>query len=62
MKKVWLLTTGDGSDGNEWRLESIHSSEVLALKAQILYNGPVMRGDGSSYMRESDVEEWDMEE
>ena len=34
MKEVYLLTSGDGEDGNEWRVLGIFSSQELAEKAK----------------------------
>lgn len=59
--KVFLLTTGDGSDGNEWGVESIHSTRELAEKAQARYSEPQIRYDGSAYVRESEIEEWEVD-
>lgn len=62
LSKVFLLTTGDGSDGNEWGVQSIHSTRELAEIAQAKYSEPQMRHDGSSYVRESEIEEWAIDE
>ena len=63
MKTVWLLTTGDGSDGNEWRLESIHSTKEGAVKAKAEYEKPRKRLDGSTFsFDDADIEEWDLED
>lgn len=59
---VYLLTTGDGTDGNEWTVISIHASAVSAAKAQIRYAGPIKRPDGSEYIRDANIEEWPVEE
>ena len=59
--KVFLLTTGDGSDGNEWSVISIHSSRELAETARDKYSEPQFRHDGSSYIRESEIEEWEID-
>jgi len=46
--KVFLLTTGDGSDGNKWGVQGIYSSRELAEIAQ-------------SDIRESKIEEWEVD-
>lgn len=56
--KVWLLTTGDGTDGNEWNVESVHLTKALAMLAQKKHSEPLYRSDGSSYSLSSDIEEW----
>ena len=56
--KVWLLTTGDGSDGNEWGVNSIHSTKELAEKAKKEFERPRSRGDGSTYTFDAEIEEW----
>lgn len=61
MKKVWLLTTGDGSDGNEWDVRGVYSTEALAEKARKEYETPIQRPDGTSYHYDANVEEWDVD-
>ena len=62
MKKyVYLLTTGDGSDGDEWGIQSIHSTEELALVAQKQYE-PAINIYGKPYKRESQIEKWEVDE
>ena len=58
MSTVFLLTTGDGSDGDEWGVQSIHSTRELAEIARDKYSEPQRRIDGSTYVRESQIEEW----
>ncbi len=60
MQYVWLLTTGDGSDGNEWGLEDIFLTEESALAAKAVYETPRARGDGSSYNFSANVEKWEV--
>lgn len=60
MKKVWLLTTGSGADGDGWLVQSIHISEDSAIKAKTEYEKPKTRDDGSTYFFEAEVEEWDV--
>ncbi len=62
MKTVYLLTSGDGSDGNEWDVISIHSTRELAEKAQAKYSEPQKNIHGGEYVRESEIEEWKMDE
>lgn len=62
MKTVFLLTTGDGSDGNEWSVIGIYSSRELAITAQTKHSEPQRRYDGSTYIRESEIEEWVIDE
>jgi len=59
--KVWLLTTGDGSDGSEWGVEDIYSTFKLAETAKNKYEQPRYRADGHSYIFYAQVEEWDVE-
>jgi len=61
-KVVWLLTKGDGSDGNEWDVISIYSTKELAEKAKELYERPELRYDGSTHSFEANIEEWDIDE
>ena len=55
---VWLLTTGDGSDGNEWNVQSIHATESDAQSAKANYEKLHYRLDGSSYKHKAAVEKW----
>lgn len=57
-KFAWLLTTGDGSDGSEWGVESIHATEESAKKAQVDYEAPRVRPDGSTYTFDAQIEKW----
>ena len=61
-KKVFLLTTGDGSDGNEWGVISIHSTRELAEIAQAKYSEPQKNIYGGTYIRDSEIEEWSVDE
>jgi hypothetical protein len=50
MTSVWLVTNGgDGSDGDEWLLKSVHATEASAKAAAA----------AEKWHRE--VEEWDLE-
>ena|GEM_PF-5979462 len=60
--KVYLLTTGDGSDGSEWNVQSIHSTMELAQEAQSHFERPRYRKDGSSYTFDSQIEEWEVDD
>ena len=60
MKKVWLLTTGTGQDGDEWYVESIHSTLEKAKLAKEEYERPRQNDYGHSYILEADIEEWDV--
>ena len=59
---VFLLTSGDGSDGDEWSVISIHSTFELATIAKEKYEAPVKRSDGSKYSREAQIEKWAVDE
>jgi hypothetical protein len=58
---VFLLTTGEGSDGDEWDVKSIHSSREAAEKAKLIYESPQMRPDGTSYNFSANIEEWEVD-
>ena len=57
---VFLLTTGDGSDGDEWRVISVHATEEGANKAKAEYEAPRPRPDGSTYRLDANVEAWEL--
>jgi len=46
---VYLLTTGDGSDGHEWQLHGVYDSEEAANIAKAHYERERHRPDGSTY-------------
>lgn len=46
---VYLVTTGDGSDGNEWNVEGIYATRQLAEEEAATWPGNVQ------------VEEWTVE-
>jgi len=50
---VFLFTTGDGSDGNEWDVEGVYSSREAAERA---------RRESGYPERNSDIEEWPVKE
>ena len=62
MTKVWLVTTGDGSDGDEMRVESIHTTKEGAEKAKATIESPRMSYAGTLYIQEANIEEWIVEE
>jgi hypothetical protein len=62
MRKIYLLTSGDGSDGNEWAVISIHRTHEGALNAKRTYEIAIERSDGTFYHNDSEVEEWDLKE
>jgi hypothetical protein len=59
---VYLLTSGDGSYGDEWVLHSIHLTRKTAERAKQIYETERFRGDGSSYHYKGTIEEWPTEE
>lgn len=61
-KTVWLLTTGTGTDGDEWYVESIHETQAGAEIAKAKFQQPNKRPDGSEYIRDANIEEWSLEE
>lgn len=58
---VFLLTTGDGSDGDEWQVVSIHRTKESAEKAKVEYEKPRPRLTTGFYARTANIEEWDVE-
>ena len=61
--KVYLLTSGDGDEGSEWHVISIHRSMKGAMKAKAKYEEPIYNRDGSSYnLDANDVEVWEVYE
>ena len=57
---VWLLATGDGSDGDEWNVQSIHATESGANAAKLAYERIRTRPDGSTYHFIANVEGWNL--
>lgn len=55
---VYLLTTGDGSEGDEWKCKAIYSTREDAEKARQEYERPRTRLDGTTCHYEAAVEEW----
>jgi len=60
MKKVYLLTYGDGSDGDEWGVISIHATRESAWEKRSL-EGWGVNVNGRGYDRGWEIEEWDVE-
>lgn len=65
MNKVWLLTTGSGSDGDEWNVKSIHRTrDGAVLEKERLDSIPNKRDDGTIYYNKSfiilKIEEWEL--
>lgn len=58
---VFLLTTGDGSDGDEWTVEGIYSTRSKALLAELEFERDRIRPDGSTYRYEAEIEEWEVD-
>ena len=61
IRRVYLLTTGDGSDGNEWNVERICSTKKKVVSAKRKYERKIFRKDGSYYRRDSKIEIWDVD-
>ena len=58
--KVYLLTHGDGSDGDEWDVISIHATEESAWEKRSL-EGWDININGRGYDKHWSIEEWDVE-
>lgn len=60
---VYLLTTGDGSDGDSWCVEGIYSTREKADAAKVAYESyQITRPNGSTYTRfANDIEEWPLD-
>ena len=59
--KMYLLTTGDGSDGNEWNVEGIYSTRELANKAKTYYERDRTNAFGEIYHHEASIEKWNVD-
>lgn len=59
-KKVWLLTTGSGADGDEWNVQDIYSTYEGALAGKTEYEQPRYRNDKSTYHYDANIEEWEI--
>ena len=60
-KHVYLLTTWDGLDSNDWTVLGAYSSFSLANKAKERYEAPQTRPDGSTFCWAAEVETWDID-
>ncbi len=60
---VYLLTTGEGCDGDEWYVVSIHSTRENAERAKVDHDTTKhMRPDGSHYFSyANEIEEWPLD-
>lgn len=59
MAYVYLLTSGDGSEGNEWYVLGIFSTPTLAEEAKARYELPRPRRLGGMLeLQANPVEEW----
>jgi hypothetical protein len=56
-----FLMTGTGADGDEWRVEGVFATRDKAEAYKAAYESPRFRPDGSSYILEADVEEWNLD-
>jgi len=61
-KTIWLLTTGDGEDGSEWDVKSIHETNQGAIYAKKHYERDRNRPDGSTYNHYAQIEEWELKQ
>lgn len=63
MRSVFLLTKGDGSDGDEWHVIAIYSTRDRADRAKVDYDTEKhYRPDGTYYYRISnEIEEWSVD-
>ena len=55
---AYLVTTGDGSDGDEWHVHGIFSSRELAQPLYDKITALRTRPDGSTFRHDADIEEW----
>ncbi len=58
MKTVYLVTAGDGSDGNEWRVETIQSTREAAEAWIAAHNAHRPRW---AELTPDNIEEWGVE-
>lgn len=59
MKKVYLLTFGDGSDGNEWGVVSIHRDRASAEEKRDR-EGWGTNIHGRRYSLDWEIQEWNV--
>lgn len=57
LDRVFLLTSGDGTDGHEWQCYSIHRTRESAERAKREFEVERRREDGSIYYYEATIEE-----
>lgn len=62
MRVVYLLTTGDGSDGEPWDCLGIHATRESAEQSKREYEAEQKRPDGSTFHYEAKIETWPMQE
>ena len=60
MKKVYLLTTGSGTPGDEWGLISVHATKESAYDEQGYYERDRRRPNGTFYNYSAEIEEWEV--
>lgn len=56
---VYLLTTGDGSDGDEWQVQGVYTTSELAEEAKLVYERVRHRPNGSTYFNPAQIEQWE---
>lgn len=61
MSTAFFLTSGDGSDGDEWHVIGVYSSFALAEIAKAAYSQPQKNIYGGEYIRQSEIEEWQVD-
>ena len=62
MKHVYLVTTGDGWDGYEWNIISIHKTHEGAEEGLKYYTRDRFRKDGSIYNYKAQIEDWELKD
>ena len=56
---VYLLTYGNGEDGDEWAVVSIHATKESAEAAKAEYEKPMLHKDGFPCVHRCNaIEEW----
>lgn len=59
---VYLVTSGDGSDGDEWNVHGIYATPAAAEIAKTEYESERKNSDGSTYrFFANEIEEWPLE-
>jgi hypothetical protein len=59
---VYLLTSGDGTCVDEWRLHGIYGTRESAERAKAEYERERPRSDGTTYRLEANIEQWNVEQ